>query len=251
MKSILLIIEKIRWSLRKLSYYKSEKLVLFIGTDIFSPPRADIIIVPYNEPITPFIEKCKRTARVILHCNCSKIPLVDKSIDFIILSSALEFCKNPSDLLSELSRVGKAGYIESPSALLDRFYPHPSRVLEVLKNEDGLLLNKKNNGINDVFLSKARLFQTNKNWNIIFRAFPKLFFETYNWENRIEYSSFKDKKSEDLISNKMWADFIIEKQKTPKKTKSIKQLIFENLNLLYSINRRKRLLKFDQLTRLN
>ena len=86
---------------------------------------------------------------------------------------------------------------------------------------------------------------------LISKTFPKLFFETYNWENRIEYSNFKDKKSEDHISNEMWADFMIEKQNTQKKTKSIKQLIFENLNLLYSINRRKRLLTFDESTTLN
>jgi len=251
MKFILFILKKIRWHLRKLSCYYNQKLVLYIGTDILIHPRADIIIIPYNEPITPFAEKCKRTARVFLHCNCNKIPLADKSIDFIILSSALEFCKNPKDLLSELSRVGKAGYIESANALLDRFYPHPSRVFEVLKNEQGLFLNKKTNTVNDVYLSKARLFQTNKNWMLISKTFPKLFFETYNWENRIEYSNFKDKKSEDHISNEMWSDFMIEKQNTPKKTKSIKQLIFENLNLLYSINRRKRLLTFDESTTLN
>ena len=250
MRFILFILKKIRWHLRKLSCYHNEKLVLFIGTDIFSPPRADIIIIPYNEPITPFIKKCKRTARVFLHCNCSKIPLADKSIDFIILSSALEFCNNPSDLLSELSRVGKAGYIESANALMDRFYPHPSRVLEVLTNEQGLFLNKKTNAVNDAYLSKARLFQTNKNWMIIFKAFPQLFFETYDWKNRVEYRSFNDKNSMDSISKVMWSDFMVEKKHTRHKTKSIKHLIFEKLNLLYSINRKKRLLTFDDLIRL-
>ena len=251
MRVILFILKKIRWHLRKLSCYYNQKLVLFIGTDIFSPPRADIIIIPYNQTITPFIEKCKRTARVFLHCNCNKIPLADKSIDFIILSSALEFCKNPTDLLSELSRVGKAGYIESANALLDRFYPHPSRVLEVLKNEQGLFLNKKTNAVNDIYLSKSRLFQTNKNWMIIFKAFPQLFFETYDWKNRVESRSFNDNKSEEPISKEVWADFMIEKQNTQKKTKSIKNIIFDKLNILYSINRRKRLLTFDELTRLN
>ena len=165
------------------------------------------------------------------------------------MSSALEFCKNPTDLLSELSRVGKAGYIESANALMDRFYPNPSRVLEVLKNEKGLFLNKKTNAVNDVYLSKARLFQTNKNWIIIFKAFPQLFFETYDWKNRIEYGSFNDNKSEKPISKEMWSDFMFEKQNTQKTTKSIKYIIFDKLNILYSINRRKRLLKFDELAR--
>ena len=251
MRFILVILKKIKWHLRKLSCYYNQKLVLFIGTDILIHPRADIIIIPYNETITPFIEKCKRTARVFLHCNCNKIPLADKSIDFIILSSALEFCKNPTDLLSELSRVGNAGYIESANALMDRFYPHPSRVLEVLKNEQGLFLNKKTNTVNDVYLSKARLFQTNKNWIFISKTFPQLFFETYEWENQIKYSSFNDNKSEEPILNEMWSDFMIEKQNTPKKIKSIKYIIFDKLNLLYSFNRRKRLFTFDELARLN
>ena len=130
---------------------------------------------------------------------------------------------------------------------MDRFYPHPSRVLEVLTNEQGLFLNKKTNAVNDAYLSKVRLFQTNKNWMIIFKAFPQLFFETYDWKNRVEYHSFNDKNSLDIISKEMWSDFMVEKTHIPHKTKSIKHLIFEKLNLLYSINRKKRLLIFDDL----
>ena len=251
MRLILFFLKKIRWPLRKLLFYRKRKVVLFIVTDFFFPPRADIILIPYNKLIAPFLKKCKTTNRIFLHCNCNKIPLADNSIDFIILSSALEFCSNHKVLLSELSRIGKAGYIESASALLDRFYPHPSRVLEVLKDENGLVINKKTSAVNDIFLSKARLFQANKNWKIIHNLFPYLFFEIFIWENEITYNSFSGEKMEDSNLNEIWTDFMIERQNRSNNPKSIKYLIIEKLNILYSINRRKRLLKANVLTRLN
>jgi hypothetical protein len=56
---------------------------------------------------------------------------------------------------------------------------------------------------------------------------------------------------EDSNLNEIWTDFMIERQNRSNNPKSIKYLIIKKLNLLYSINRRKRLLKANVLTRLN
>ena len=244
MRFLFLIFGKLWWPFRKLFLYRKEGLVLYLGTDTNPPPRADIILIPHNEPITPFVKKCKTTHNLFLHCNCNNIPLNDNSIDFIILASALEFCSKPKELLSELSRIGKAGYVESASALLDRFYPHPYRVLEVLECKNILLIKNKTAEVQDEFLSSARLFQTNNYWAFIFKFFPHFFLINYRWENKIHYNYFNSQVSEKKPSGEMWSKYIVEKDNSTQENKSIKNLILEKLNRYYS---RKRLTRIDGL----
>lgn len=55
--------------------------------------------------------------RKILRCNFleDKLPFEDKSIDFVYCRHVLEDLFNPFPLMQEMSRVGKIGYIETPS----------------------------------------------------------------------------------------------------------------------------------------
>ena len=244
MRLLLLIFEKLWWPTRKIFLYRKGGVVLYLGTDVYPPPRADIILIPHNEQMTPFVERCKKTFKFILHCNCNNIPLNDNSVDFIILSSALEFCSKPAELLSELSRIGKAGYVESASAILDRFYPHPSRVSEVLECENSLLIKNKIAQVEDEFLSSARLFQTNNHWSFIFKFFPHFFMISYRWENKIEYNYFKSKGSQKKSHEQVWSINFSKEDNLKQENTSIKNLIKKKLNSYYS---KKRLGRINQL----
>ncbi|MGW8192784.1 MAG: class I SAM-dependent methyltransferase [Desulforhopalus sp.] len=52
---------------------------------------------------------------------CS-MPFGDKSFDFIIASHILEHIADPAYFIKEMVRVGRAGYIEVPTALADNLY---------------------------------------------------------------------------------------------------------------------------------
>jgi SAM-dependent methyltransferase len=52
------------------------------------------------------------------------IPLPDKSCDFVVASHILEHVENPAFVCSEISRIGKAGYIETPSTIQERLLNH-------------------------------------------------------------------------------------------------------------------------------
>lgn len=52
---------------------------------------------------------------VSVDLNRERLPFEDKSFDFIYCRHVIEDMYNPFLLLSEMSRVGKAGYIETPS----------------------------------------------------------------------------------------------------------------------------------------
>jgi hypothetical protein len=50
-------------------------------------------------------------------CDRAPFPFANKSIDFVICSHTLEDIRDPLWVCSEMTRIGKAGYIEVPSRL--------------------------------------------------------------------------------------------------------------------------------------
>ena len=58
-------------------------------------------------------------------CN-SHWPFPDKTFDFVVCSHLLEDVRDPITVCRELCRVGKAGYIETPSRIREIFSKGPS-----------------------------------------------------------------------------------------------------------------------------
>jgi hypothetical protein len=54
-----------------------------------------------------------------LDLNSEPIPIADKSFDFVYCRHALEDMWNPMHAISEMERVAKAGYIETPSPVAE------------------------------------------------------------------------------------------------------------------------------------
>jgi SAM-dependent methyltransferase len=88
-------------------------------------PRADYVVdaQPYstrNQGNTPFntIERFTKDTWIIADVN-SRLPFKDKEFDFVICSHVLEDIRDPINLLKEISRVGKEGYIETPSRMYE------------------------------------------------------------------------------------------------------------------------------------
>src|ERR1043166_6850718 len=55
----------------------------------------------------------------ILDVELQKLPYADKQVDFLYCRHTIEDLHNPTLLLSEINRVAKAGYIETPSPLAE------------------------------------------------------------------------------------------------------------------------------------
>jgi len=54
-----------------------------------------------------------------LNINQDRLPLADKSFDFVYCRHTLEDLYNPLLICAEMNRVGKAGYIETPSPIAE------------------------------------------------------------------------------------------------------------------------------------
>lgn len=87
--------------------------VLEIGPGPFPFPRANVF-VDWELKKLP-----KGAEGYVCDLGSDPLPFPDKSFDFIYCRHVLEDMFNPFALCAEMSRVGKAGYIETPSPLAE------------------------------------------------------------------------------------------------------------------------------------
>ncbi|UCC38792.1 MAG: methyltransferase domain-containing protein [Candidatus Aminicenantes bacterium] len=101
---------------------KKNHLVLEIGSGANPLLRSDVCMDKY-----PFVTKKHRTS--LLHINVDErpfivgdaqsLPFLNNSFDFIIARHVLEHLVHPDKFIAEIKRVGKAGYIASPSPFIE------------------------------------------------------------------------------------------------------------------------------------
>jgi SAM-dependent methyltransferase len=116
------------------------------------------------------------------------MPFKDKAFDFVIAFHVLEHIPDPAALLLELQRVSKAGYIETPSVLVERIVPYETHVLEVGWNGSELLIQKKRTARPDPAINSLELVNTSKRWRRMFYGNPDLFHVCYLWKNSISFT---------------------------------------------------------------
>ncbi len=123
--------------------------------------------------------------RPFLYTDARRIPVKDKAFDFVICRHVLEHMEEPEVLLKELMRVGKAGYIETPSALMERLYGWDFHVLLVESSDEGLLIRRKladeQYGILPQSIKKSAV------WEKLYYTFEDTLAACYFWEDRIDY----------------------------------------------------------------
>lgn len=139
-------LRKLRWSLRHLHCPVSKNaLVLEVGSGGNPYPRANVLLDAMEETIERN-EKNLITDRPLVLGLCESLPFKDKQFDFIIASHVLEHTDNPEKFLSELMRVGKGGYIETPEGWFEKMCPFTYHRLEVSNLNGKLLIRKKLGG---------------------------------------------------------------------------------------------------------
>jgi hypothetical protein len=108
-----------------------EDLVLDVGGGANPLPRADWVIDIlayedrglYGDSPDPARERFSSDTWVCRDiCAREPWPFADKQFDFVVCSHTLEDVRDPIAVCDELTRVGKAGYIEVPSRLEEQSY---------------------------------------------------------------------------------------------------------------------------------
>lgn len=120
------------------------------------------------------------------------LPFSDKEFDYVICSQVLEHSDDPSRFLREIVRVGKAGYIETPSLLGELLFPKQSHRYVVLSIDDKLVLYDKQrvpgnyaNDYGELFLNY--LPYQSLPYKLLPFAENELMYVRYEWKDSIDF----------------------------------------------------------------
>lgn len=174
--------EGIAWSLRRIYCPVSkDALVLEIGSGGNPYARANVLCDAYVDTVERFYDRLVVDRPMVL-AHAEQLPFKDDSFDFVIASHVLEHSDEPEKFISEMQRVGKAGYIEVPDAFMERLTNYPFHRLEITDKDGQLLIRKKKAPTQDpelfeLFKNKAR--GVARRW---FETNPFNFHVRYYWD---------------------------------------------------------------------
>ena len=192
---------RIKWALRKvLLPVGPNDLVLDVGSGNSPYPRSDVLL----DRLQGDAHRCGQALiidRPLVLGDAMRMPFKDKAFDFVVASHILEHMKNPEQFLSELSRVAKAGYIETPNSIGEELVPMNIHCLEVMNLDDKLVIRKKSSAEDVSFLGNLRIHMRNPSWRKLFHRSPDLFHVRYFWKDQINYEILNPEISCDWIDH--------------------------------------------------
>ncbi len=230
------------WSLRRL-YCPVDKndLVLEAGSGGNPYPRANVLCDAYLETGERHFVPLVHDRPTILGF-VENLPFKDDSFDFAIASHVLEHSRDPKAFISELQRVAKAGYIETPDAFMERICPYPMHSLEVSDREGIIEIRKKKGQVHD-----AEVFELFK--RKISKIFPKLikkdpfrFHVRYYWKKDNGGIKYK------ILNSDYVFDWPVSSDQSQAHKEGWKRAAFLSFaRLLFSQNRRNRKIDVESL----
>lgn len=181
--------KKIAWSLRRINIkIPANALVLEVGSGGNPYPRANVLLDAYEQTQERHWAPLISDRPTVLSFG-ENLPFKDKSFDYVIAAHVLEHSPYPEKFLSELQRVARGGYIETPDAFMERINPYKDHRLEVTLRDGGLVVRKKSSWVNDADL--LELYEQRAKAIITRETIPQnpgSFHMRYFWQDTIKFS---------------------------------------------------------------
>lgn len=179
-------------SRNKLNIPHSAK-VLDVGSGHNPHPRANVIADKFVDTNYHRADNIKvLNNQKFVEADGQALPFGDNEFDYVICCHVVEHVDDPSRFLSELSRVGKKGYLEAPSLIGELLIPKESHQWVLLDIGDKIILvNKKRLGFS-TSLDFGELFldflpKNSIGFKILQRTHPQLLTINYEWQEKIEF----------------------------------------------------------------
>ncbi len=167
---------------------EKDELVLDIGSGDNPFFRADVVCDRYpvdNSQRAGLMNIQTYPHQKFVVGDAHSLPFMDKSFDFVVCSHLLEHLYDPACAIDEIVRVGRRGYIETPSALMESLYGWSFHKWLVQSQNDKLIFSCKSQnktyGILPERIKKSRDFEKLVKRNL------DLFLVRHKWQEKINY----------------------------------------------------------------
>ncbi len=174
----------------RLGQIGDDELVLEIGSGDRPNPRSDVLVDRFIEDNTERGGNL-RIDRPLIVADAHQLPFKDKSFDYIVCFHILEHMDDPAQFIREITRVGKRGWIQSPSEVAEKLF-HWSFHRWYVNLIDGKLILHPNKGeetFGDLF---DHLYAHNPRFARFSRSMPALFYVDHEWEGGIAFEIRED-----------------------------------------------------------
>ncbi len=173
--------------------------VLEVGPGATPHPRSDVFLELEYGSIQERIAQSGRvgilqTEKPVVYYNGKDFPFDDNEFDYIICSHVLEHVPEPEHIISEITRVGRKGYIEFPTIYYDYIWNIPEhitilfwtgkRIYYLPKEEFHLETYKP---ITDCYFNVVPPSSNN-----LVRRGKKYLIQGFEWKDRIDVEKAKD-----------------------------------------------------------
>lgn len=189
-------------------------IVLEIGSGNSPWVRSDILVDQYLDDscnhrggATIFIDD-----RPLLVADGHKLPLRDKSVDFVYSSQVLDHVEDPASVLNEMARVGKAGYLECSNPLMERLQNPPVHLWYVAVHNNKLYLAAKTRETNISTELDRFIFHLLSD-HFLIKHYWAYFQTNYSWSGKIDFEFCDVKTIFSFVKlNPRYQEFILHKR---------------------------------------
>ena len=123
--------------------------------------------------------------RPFYQASAQSLPFPDRSFDFVICRHLVEHVEDPGELLGELTRVGRRGYIETPSPAWELLNPTSYHRWMVQWDGDRLHFWRKHPAFFENL--KPLPLRYRRGFEALVRHAPETFLTRWVWESAIPY----------------------------------------------------------------
>jgi SAM-dependent methyltransferase len=184
----------------------SNALALDAGSGHRPHPRADVLCEKYPDEIT---ERGRNAAvdRPLVLGEILSLPFCDDAFDYIITRHILEHVEEPPAFFREITRVGKAGYIETPSLVWESIHPIRPYHKWVLLEINGMIkIAPKPPSLYHSVLGSVieELGHNSLEYGLLFRAYLDLFYVRHEWSGTVRHEFFPSLAEAPAIFHEPW-----------------------------------------------
>lgn len=160
-------------------------LVLEIGSGHNPHPRSDVLcdkeLINDRERGGPLVAD-----RPLVIADAEALPFREGAFDYVICSHVVEHARDIERFLKEVQRVGRAGYIETPSSIAERLYGWDYHRWLIDRIDNRLIIRPKTFS-NAFGLLFHELVKRSRSFAAFHRNSSRLLLTQYEWSGRIDY----------------------------------------------------------------